>query len=140
MKRECRLKASSVSATVADILKRLIRLMMCRSFADDRKKPRLYSYSATMGEQKDNATRWFSFLSCCFLSTELKNKSALSENQWNARGAQYALDRMPAQRAKSTCAFDTVEMEREYQRKAPFCILIFPFYAYKMNRNNRNLQ
>lgn len=98
-----------------------------------------YFYSATMDEQKDNATGWFSFLSCCFLSTELKNKSALSENQWNARGTQYALDRMPAQRAKSTCAFDTTEMEREYQRKVP---LFLPSHipAYKVIWNNRNPQ
>lgn len=100
-----------------------------------------YFYSATIGEQKDNATGWFSFLSCCFLSTELKNKSALSENQWNARGSQYALDRMLAQRAKSTCAFDTAEMEREYQRKAPLFLQshILP-RTHKAIYNNRNPQ
>jgi len=63
----------------------------------------------------------------------------LSENQWNARGAQYALDRMPAQRAKSTCTFDTAEMEREYQRKATL-FLHSHILAYKMICNNQNPQ
>lgn len=63
----------------------------------------------------------------------------MSENQWNARGAQYALDRMPAQRAKSTCIFDTAEMEREYQRKAPL-FLRSHIPAYKVIYNNRNPQ
>lgn len=65
----------------------------------------------------------------------------MSENQWNARGSQYALDRMPAQRAKSTCAFDTAEMEREYQRKAPLFLHshILP-RTHKAIYNNRNPQ
>lgn len=125
----------SVKCPATDIVKKVNLAHDVSKLCRWQEKNLDYFYSATMGEQKDNATGWFSFLSCCFLSTELKNKSALSENQWNARGAQYALDRMPAQRAKSTCTFDTAEMEREYQRKATL-FLHSHIPAYKMICNN----